>query len=107
MSTISKSKTVDSLLKHKLAENKDNKVILSKEEIEENVIEWTTFFRRNLDIFNNDFLEIPTHLFQNNMILTMQDNDITDDIAEDWQGLTIYEEVCKILEELKVKGGTK
>ena len=31
MSTISKSKTVDSLLEHKLAENKDNKVILSKE----------------------------------------------------------------------------
>ena len=34
-------------------------------------------------------------------------DDITDDIAEDWQGLTIYEEVCKILEELKLKGGTK
>lgn len=26
-------------------------------------------------------------------------------IAEDWQGLTRYEEVCKILQELKVKGG--
>ena len=34
-------------------------------------------------------------------------DDITDDIAEDWQGLTRYEEVCKILDELKVKGGTK
>ena len=32
-------------------------------------------------------------------------NDITDDIAEGWQGLTRYEEVCKILEELKLKGG--
>ena len=30
-----------------------------------------------------------------------------DDIAEDWQGLTRYEEVCKILEELKLKGGEK
>ena len=30
-----------------------------------------------------------------------------DDIAEDWQGLTRYEEVCKILDELKEKGGTK
>ena len=28
-------------------------------------------------------------------------DDITDDIAEDWQDLTRYEEVCKILEELK------
>ena len=34
-------------------------------------------------------------------------NDITDDTAEDWQGLTIYEEVCKILQELKEKGGAK
>lgn len=29
------------------------------------------------------------------------------DIAEDWQNLTKYEEVCKILEELKEKGGKK
>ena len=32
-------------------------------------------------------------------------DDITDDIAEDWQNLTRYEEVCKILQELKEKGG--
>lgn len=32
-------------------------------------------------------------------------DDITDDIAEEWQNLTRYEEVCKILEELKEKGG--
>ena len=34
-------------------------------------------------------------------------NDITDDIAEDWQNLTRYEEVCKILQELKEKGSEK
>ena len=34
-------------------------------------------------------------------------NDFTDDIAEDWQNLTRYEEVCKILEELKEKGCEK
>ena len=34
-------------------------------------------------------------------------NDFTNDIDEDWQGLTRYEEVCKILEELKEKGGEK
>ena len=34
-------------------------------------------------------------------------NDFTDDTAEDWQGLTRYEEVCKILKELKEKGGQK
>lgn len=27
----------------------------------------------------------------------------TDDVAMDWQGLTRYEEVCKILEELKTE----
>ena len=34
-------------------------------------------------------------------------DDITDDTAEDWQNLTRYEEVCKILQELKLKGGKK
>lgn len=34
-------------------------------------------------------------------------DDIADDIAEDWQNLTKYEEVCKILEELREKGGEK
>ena len=34
-------------------------------------------------------------------------NDFTDDTAEDWQNLTRYEEVCKILKELKEKGGQK
>ena len=34
-------------------------------------------------------------------------NDFTDDTAEDWQSLTRYEEVCKILEEIKEKGGKK
>ena len=32
-------------------------------------------------------------------------DDIANDIAEDWQGLTRYEEVCMILQELKEKGG--
>ena len=53
----------------------------NKQQVEENIIEWTTFFRRNINIFITDFLEIPLYLFQENMILTMQDNDITDDMA--------------------------
>ena len=39
----------------------------NKQEIEENIIEWTTFFRRNINIFITDFLEIPLYLFQENM----------------------------------------
>lgn len=34
-------------------------------------------------------------------------NDFANDTAEDWQNLTRYEEVCKILQELKLKGGKK
>ena len=34
-------------------------------------------------------------------------DNITDDIADDWQNLTRYEEVCKILEEIKLKGDEK
>lgn len=67
------------ILKEVLEEKKGQH--LSKSEIEENIIEWTTFFRRNMDIFVEDYLEIPIHLFQKHMILTMQDNDVTDDMA--------------------------
>lgn len=34
-----------------------------------------------MDIFITDYLEIPLFLFQQHMIITMQDNDITDDMA--------------------------
>ena len=43
----------------------------------------------------------------NDYIYQKHYNDFTDDIAEEWQNLTRYEEVCKILEELKEKGGEK
>lgn len=50
---------------------------LSKEEIEENIIEWTTFYRRNLDIFNSDYLGITNLcLMQKQMINTFSDNDV-------------------------------
>ena len=54
--------------------------------------------------------DLSTDLYKeiiDNYIYREHHDDITDDIAEDWQGLTRYEEVCKILEELKLKGGTK
>lgn len=49
---------------------------LTKEQIEENIIEWNTFFKRNIDIFVEDFLEIPLHQFQKNMLIEIQDSDI-------------------------------
>lgn len=73
-------KTISINAVNDLLATKDRRDI-SKSEIEENIIEWTTFFRRNMDIFINDYLEIPYYLFQDHMILTMQDNDITDDMC--------------------------
>ena len=49
---------------------------LTPEQIEENIIEYVTFFRRNIDIFCEDFLEIPLHQFQKNMLIEIQDSDI-------------------------------
>ena len=54
---------------------------LTKQQIEENVIEWCTFYRRNLDIFNEDYLGIKINATQKIMINTMSDNDISDIIC--------------------------
>ena len=74
------SKTIPIEKVQELLSTKDRRDI-SKAEQEENIIEWTTFFRRNMDIFIEDYLEIPLYLFQDHMVITMQDNDITDDMA--------------------------
>ncbi len=54
---------------------------LSKEEKEENIIEWTTFFRRNLDIFNEDYLGIKISQFQKQRINSWSDNEVQDTLA--------------------------
>ena len=47
-----------------LEKKKQSKGELTKEEKEENIITWCTFERRNLDIFNEDYLEIDISFFQ-------------------------------------------
>lgn len=54
---------------------------LTKQQIENNVIEWCTFYRRNLDIFNEDYLGVKVNATQKIMINTMSDNDISDIIC--------------------------
>ena len=54
---------------------------LSKEEKEANVIEWTTFYRRNLDVFNEDYLSIKISLFQKQRINSWSDNNVSNTIA--------------------------
>lgn len=50
---------------------------LSNKQKEENIIEWNHFFKNNIDIFCEDFLEIPIYQYQKNLLIEIQDNDIT------------------------------
>lgn len=60
---------------------KERKNNLSKEEKEQNLIDWLWFFRNNLDIFIVDYLGIKLKPFQRDMILQMAEGDITDVVA--------------------------
>jgi len=60
-----------------LVKESNKKKGLTKEQKEQNVIEWTTFYRRNLDIFNEDYLEIKgLCVMQRQMINNFSDNDV-------------------------------
>lgn len=50
---------------------------LSSKQKEENIIEWTQFFKNNIDIFCEDFLDIPIYQYQKNLLIEIQDNDVT------------------------------
>lgn len=54
---------------------------LTKEEKENNIAEWTLFYRKNLDLFNRDILGISLKEFQDVMIMEMDDGEHTDIIA--------------------------
>lgn len=82
-------KEKDKQLAKAIKEIKENTTVrLTKEQIEENVIEWTTFFRRNLDIFNEDFLGIKISQFQKQRINSWDDNEIQTTIASRGSGKT-------------------
>ena len=49
---------------------------MSDEEKIANIIEWNHFWKNNLDIFCEDFLEIPLHPFQHNLLIEIQESDI-------------------------------
>ena len=50
---------------------------LTSQQREENIIEWNQFYKNNIDIWANDFLEIPLFQYQKNMLIEIQENDIT------------------------------
>ena len=64
-----------------LEKKKQSKGELTKEEKEENIITWCTFYRRNLDIFNEDYLEIDISFFQKQRINNWNINDINNTLA--------------------------
>lgn len=66
----------------KLIKQKKKTRELTKEEKEENIIEWCHFYRHNFDRFNHDFLEIKNLvMIQDNIINIMADNDISTIVA--------------------------
>lgn len=71
----------DEDIKTLVKENNKNKG-LTKEQKEQNIIEWTTFYRRNLDIFNEDYLGIKNLcVMQRQMINTISDSDVSATVA--------------------------
>ena len=71
----------DEELKALVKENNKKKP-LTKEQKEENIREYTTFFRRNLDIFNEDYLEIKNLcIMQKQMINMIGDSDVSATVA--------------------------
>ena len=53
---------------------------LSEEEEKERIKDWTTLFRRNPDIFIEDYLGIPLCPFQEHIVFNTFDNDVSVDV---------------------------
>lgn len=53
---------------------------LSEEEEKERIKDWTTLYRRNPDIFIEEYLGIPLCPFQEHILFNIFDNDVSVDI---------------------------
>jgi len=53
----------------------------TKRDQDRNYVDWQLFYLENLDIFTEDFLKIPLHHFQRQILLDCWENDIMDIIA--------------------------
>ena len=61
-----------------------------REQRKERYKDWTTLFRRNLDIFNQDFLEIDVAESQKVMTNNISDNDVTVNVCSRGIGKQIF-----------------
>lgn len=72
----------DEELKEIIAKSiKNKKKKLTQEEYEKQIVEWQLFYLNNLDIFTEDYLEIPLRHFQRTLLNDCWENDIEDIIA--------------------------
>lgn len=63
----------------KQSKNKKNQI--SKVDIDKSIANWQLFYLNNLDIFTEDYLKIPLHHFQRQILLDCWENDIMDIVA--------------------------
>ena len=54
---------------------------LSKRDYDRKIAEWQMFYLNNLDIYTEDYLQIPLHFFQRQILLDCWENDIIDIVA--------------------------
>lgn len=64
-----------------IAESKKNSKRQSKRELDRSVVDWQLFYLNNLDIFTEEYLEIPLHHFQRQLLNDCAYYDIMDVIA--------------------------
>lgn len=80
--TLTNKNIDESLFEEMLVEKKkiDSKK-MTKSEYDRKIADWQLFYLNNLDIFIEEYLEIPLHHFQRQICLKIWENDITDIIA--------------------------
>jgi uncharacterized membrane protein YgaE (UPF0421/DUF939 family) len=71
----------DKELEKLIKESKKTNGELTKEQKEDNIIEWTDFYRKNFNIFIEDYLKIKISFFQKQRIMNWQRNDINMTLA--------------------------
>lgn len=71
----------DNLKKFIVQNKKKEKKKLTKEEFDRQIVDWQLFYLNNLDIFTEDYLEIPLHHFQRQLLNDCVYYDIMDIIA--------------------------
>ena len=71
--TLEETKQLEQLT---LKKKREDKKIRTKQDMDRSYAEWQMFYLNNLNIFTEDYLEIPLHYFQHQLLLDCWENDI-------------------------------